>query len=24
LEFDASITADGEDPESCISLLEKQ
>ena len=24
LEFDASITADGEDPESCISVLEKQ
>ena len=24
LEFDASIAADGEDPESCISVLEKQ
>lgn len=24
LEFDASITVDGEDPESCISMLEKQ
>lgn len=24
LEFDASITADGDDPESCLAILEKQ